>query len=91
MDPVPRRRLKRSWIVAVAVCLLLALDFARPSRDQISARALARRELDRIDERLGKRLAPPSDFDTYTEAHLRDVRERISKALAAAYAVPPKG
>jgi putative membrane protein insertion efficiency factor len=41
MEPVrPRRRLKKWWTAAAAVCLLLALDFARPPRDQLSARAL---------------------------------------------------
>ena len=39
MDPVRRRRLK-TWLAILAACLLLAFDFARPPRDQLSARAL---------------------------------------------------
>jgi putative membrane protein insertion efficiency factor len=39
MDPVRRRRLKR-WLLAAALCLPLALDMARPPREQLSARAL---------------------------------------------------
>lgn len=81
-----RRELQRIWTDRLVELLL-----APPEGMQGDARALARLELSRIDERLGKRLAPPYDFDAYTEAHLRDVRERIGRALAAAYAVPPKG
>lgn len=81
-----RRELQRAWVDRLVELLL-----APPEGTPGDARALARRELDRIDERLGKRLAPPSDFDAYTEAHLRDVRKRIGKALTAAYAMPPKG
>ncbi|MEA2599667.1 MAG: uncharacterized protein QOF89_659 [Acidobacteriota bacterium] len=39
MEPVRRRRLKR-WGTVLAACLLLALDFARPPRAQLSARVL---------------------------------------------------
>ena len=39
MDPVRRRRLKIG-IPILLVCLLLAADFARPPREQLSARGL---------------------------------------------------
>lgn len=39
MDPVRRRRLKIG-IPILLVCLLLVVDFARPPREQLSARAL---------------------------------------------------
>ena len=72
-----RRDLQRAWTDR-----LVKLLTAPPEGTPGDARALARRELRRIDERLAKRLTPPARFDAYTEAHLRDVRERIAQALA---------
>lgn len=80
-----RRELQRAWTDRLATLLL-----APPDGTPGDARALSRRELRRIDERLTKRLAPPARFDAYTEAHLLDVRERIGQALAAEVAVPAK-
>ena len=71
-----RRDLQRAWTDRLTALLL-----EPPAGMPGDARALARRELRRIDERLAKRLAPPARFDAYTEAHLRDVRERIGQAL----------
>lgn len=78
-----RRDLQRAWTDRLATLLL-----APPEGTPGDARALARRELRRIDERLEKRLTPPARFDAYTEAHLRDIRERIGQALAADVTVP---
>lgn len=80
-----RRDLQRTWTDRL-VTLLLTPPEGTPG----DARALARRELSRIGERLAKRLSPPARFDAYTEAHLRDVRERIGQALAADLTVAAK-
>ena len=78
--PTLRRGLQRAWLDRLTLLLVKP-----PEHMPADARALARRELRDVHDRLTKRLAPPAKLDTYTLAHLEDVKERIEKALAAEY------
>jgi hypothetical protein len=79
--PTLRRSLQRAWLDRMTTLLVNP-----PERLPADARALARRELRDVHDRLARRLAPPTrPFDAYTKAHLEDVKERIEKALAAEY------
>lgn len=78
--PALRRGLQRAWLERMTTLLVKP-----PERLPADARALARRELRDVHERLAKRLTPPVKVDAYTQAHLEDVKERIEKALAAEY------
>jgi hypothetical protein len=80
--PALRRSLQRAWLDRMTAFLA-----DPPERLPADARALARRELRDVHDRLARRLAPPArpgqPLDAYTQAHLEDVKERIEKALAA--------
>lgn len=80
--PALRRSLQRAWLDRMT-----AFVVDPPERLPADARALARRELRDVHDRLARRLAPPArpgkPLDAYTQAHLEDVKERIEKALAA--------
>lgn len=54
-----------------------------PNGTPADARSVARMMLSDLHDRIERRLTPPSDFDTYTEAHLREVKVRIEKTLEA--------
>jgi hypothetical protein len=75
--PLLRRGLQRAWLDR-----LITLVAKPPDHLPADAAALARAELKDVRSRLAKRLAPPTHFDAYTQAHLLDVKERIDKALA---------
>jgi hypothetical protein len=47
------------------------------------ARSVARAQLTDLNNRITRRLTPPYSFDAYTEAHLREVKAMIEKALDA--------
>jgi len=80
--PALRRSLQRAWLDRMT-----AFVADPPERLPADARALARRELRDVHDRLAKRLSPPArpgrPLDAYTKAHLEDVKERIEKTLAA--------
>lgn len=82
--PALRRGLQRAWLDRMT-----ELVVKPPQGTPGDARALARLELRKVQEKIAKRLTPPYRFDAYTEAHLRDVQERIGKTLAAEYQEAP--
>jgi hypothetical protein len=78
--PPLRRSLQRAWLDRMTVLLVKP-----PDHMPADARALARRELRDVHDRLAERLTAPVKLDAYTQAHFEDVKERIEKALAAEY------
>jgi hypothetical protein len=54
-----------------------------PSNMPADARSVARAQLTDLNNRITRRLTPPYSFDAYTEAHLREVKAMIEKALDA--------
>jgi hypothetical protein len=76
--PSLRRDLQRAHIDGMT-----ALVTDAPSRVPADARSVARHQLKDLHDRLSRRLSPPYDFDTYTEAHLRESMARIEAALEA--------
>lgn len=80
----PRREVQRLYVDR-----MIELLVRPPDRLPADARALARRQLRELHDRLSRRLTPPYGFDAYTEAHLEDTRERIETALDAEYRLDP--
>ena len=54
-----------------------------PARTPADARSVARMQLMDLNDRIGKRLSPPFNFDAYTLAHLTEAQARIARALEA--------
>lgn len=73
-----RRDLQRAYLDRMITIITDA-----PSNMPADARSVARYELDDLHKRIAQRLSPPFNFDTYTEAHLRESKVRIEKALEA--------
>jgi len=78
-----RRNLQREGIKRMA--LLVTYDSGAPD----DARTLARAQLSRLDESLGKLLERQGlTLDDYSRAHFVDTRQRIQQALSAQLIVP---
>lgn len=73
-----RRDLQRAYVDAMSRLVTDA-----PSGTPADARSVARFKLADLKSRIDRRLSPPFSFDTYTEAHLREVQTRIEKTLEA--------
>lgn len=73
-----RRDLQRAYIDRMGELVTDA-----PGGTPADARSVARLELMNLKNRIDRRLSPPYSFDTYTEAHLREVQARIKSILEA--------
>jgi hypothetical protein len=73
-----RRDLQRAYLDE-----MIGIVTDAPANMPADARAVARFQLNDLNERINRRLSPPYNFDAYTEAHLREVQVRIGKALEA--------
>lgn len=73
-----RRDLQRAYVDRMTELITNA-----PSGTPADARSVARLTLSNLKSRIDRRLSPPFSFDTYTEAHLREVQTRIEKTLEA--------
>ena len=73
-----RRDLQRAYVDQMTTIVT-----SPPDRMPADARAVARARLTDLRSRLGARLAPPTQLDAYTTAHLQEVRALIGKALDA--------
>ncbi|MEX0719062.1 MAG: zinc-dependent metalloprotease [Balneolaceae bacterium] len=73
-----RRDLQRAYLDEMIKIITDA-----PSNMPADGRSVARHQLTDLNQRISRRLSPPFNFDTYTEAHLREVKVRIEKALDA--------
>lgn len=73
-----RRGLQRAYLEEMIEILTNA-----PSDMPADGRSVARAQLSDLQNRITRRLSPPYNFDSYTEAHLREVNARIDKALEA--------
>ena len=73
-----RRDLQRAYIDRMAELVTDA-----PNGTPADARSVARLELMNLKNRIDRRLSPPFSFDTYTEAHLKEVQARIKSILEA--------
>lgn len=73
-----RRDLQRAYIDRMATLVTDA-----PNGTPADARSVARLELMNLKSRIDRRLSPPFSFDSYTEAHLREVQARIDRILQA--------
>jgi len=79
--PGIRRDLQREHLDA-----MIRIVTESPSNIPADARSVARTTLRDLHERLENRLTPPVfDFDSYTEAHLVESRDRIARALEAGF------
>ncbi len=83
-----RRDLQRAYIDR-----LTEIVATPPDRTPADARAVARRQLADLGDRITQRLRPPRSFEVYTLAHLEESRARIEKALEAGLEVDllPRG
>lgn len=73
-----RRDLQRAYLDKL-VEIITAASHNMPG----DGRSVARMQLIDLQNRIGRRLTPPYNFDSYTEAHLREVKTRIDRALEA--------
>lgn len=73
-----RRDLQRAYIDRMGELVIDA-----PNGTPADARSVARLELANLKQRIDRRLSPPYNFDTYSEAHLREVQTRITRILDA--------
>ncbi len=76
--PSLRRDLQRTHID-----LMTTLITDAPGRVPADARSVARMQMKDLHDRISRRLSPPYNFDTYSEAHLRESMTRIEAALEA--------
>ncbi|MEX0994565.1 MAG: zinc-dependent metalloprotease, partial [Balneolaceae bacterium] len=81
--PGIRRDLQREHLDA-----MIRIVTEAPSGMPADARSVARSTLQDLYDRLELRLTPPTyDFNDYTEAHLIESRDRISRALEAGFSL----
>ncbi|MBO6584565.1 MAG: zinc-dependent metalloprotease [Gracilimonas sp.] len=73
-----RRDVQRAYLD-----LMIEIVTDAPSDMPADARSVARAQLSDLNNRITRRLTPPYSFDAYTEAHLREVKARVDKALDA--------
>jgi len=73
-----RRDLQRAYLDE-----MIKIVTDAPSDMPADARSVARAQLTDVNNRISRRLTPPYNFDAYTEAHLREVKARVEKALDA--------
>lgn len=73
-----RRDLQRAYLDE-----MIEIVTDAPSGMPADARSVARAQLTDVNNRITRRLTPPYSFDAYTEAHLREVKARVEKALDA--------
>ncbi|MEX2478996.1 MAG: zinc-dependent metalloprotease [Gracilimonas sp.] len=73
-----RRDLQRAYLNE-----MIEIVTDAPSNMPADARSVARHQLSDLNERITRRLTPPFNFDTYTEAHLGEVKIRLEKTLDA--------
>ena len=75
-----QRNLQREYLDRM---IALAVGTSWPNASYNTVTTLARDELRAVDEMISKVL--PKDMDSYSHAHLVDAKERIKRALEAAY------
>lgn len=75
-----QRNLQREYLDRM---IPLAVGTSWPNASYNTVTTLAREELRTVDDMIAK--AQEIDADPYTTAHLADARERIGRALEAAY------
>ncbi|MEX0609530.1 MAG: zinc-dependent metalloprotease [Balneolaceae bacterium] len=73
-----RRDLQRAYLDE-----MIKIVTDAPSNMPADGRSVARYQLSDLNQRITRRLSPPFSFDIYTEAHLREAKVRIEKALDA--------
>jgi len=82
-DNIPgnRRDLQRAYLDEMITIIRDA-----PSDMPADARSVARMQIRNLQERLSRRLTPPTaDFDEYTRAHLTESLERVNRVLEAGF------